>query len=102
MFTGLAGEEKLEILLRASFILWLLQLGTHSFMLSQLLRRNAGKTALVGKALSLVYLLVSLSILMASEHPWETLKSIILFLLTASVCVYMFVGLRKRITNPLK
>ncbi|MCP3891716.1 MAG: hypothetical protein GY702_23025 [Desulfobulbaceae bacterium] len=98
MFTGLAGEEKIEMYLCSALVLWLLHLSLHCYIASRLLKKTTGKNSLLGLAVSIVSLVLSGSLVVTSGYFGEIVKSIFLLLFIVFVLVYIWAGLEDKKT----
>ncbi len=103
MFTGLAGEEELEIYLRASLLLWLLHISLHCYAASRYLFRLGRKTVAHGFIVSIVLMGAFLYLLLADEHAGELVRFCLFTLSVSFFFSLVWIGVnRKKISMVCK
>ena len=97
MATGLAGDERLELLLRSALLLWLLYYCTVSFAAIASIKAEKSLPSITPFFAPLILSTGLVTILLSSSHPLELLKFIVFLLVASSFLAMLLVFI-----NPKK
>lgn len=96
MFTGLAGEEALEVYLRGALLLWLLHLSILCLAASRHLAKHSGRVVVAGYFVSMVFMGAFLILLLVSENTEVLLRFCLTLLSMTSLFAWLWIVFNKK------